>query len=283
MPSVLANSTAARNFTTLAITNVTQLNALKQRESSAQYVREAAELEFDQPITEIDNNVRRAIFAHWVRNDQERFAQLKNAYKHNEALELAQQQQPINVTTGKVNRIVGHNQMLDPTDVVAIKATIGAALSTVHVNNTYINVIVPEGLRKALFVDWEEQPNVLLLLFGFARDMEIPSYMINANGTRYIIQPPAPPKRGKVGNGYEYKKFGRWKVGGLQSTLVISFLSHDILWAIQSIQLRFFYFRIFIQKSANTMTSSIRIPMRRLTMRFWVRIIVFSFGHIQLD
>lgn len=216
VPTVLANSTAARNFTTLSLTNLTQVNALKQRESTAQYVRDAAELEFEQPITEIDNNFRRAIFAHWVRNNQERFVQLKSAFKNSEALELAhQQQQQLNATTGgKTQPSAGHNQMLDPTDVVAIRATIGGALSTIHVNNSYINVIVPEGLRKALFVDWEEQPNVLLLLFGFARDMEIPIYMINSNGTRYIIQPPPPPKRGKVGNGYEYKKFGRCIVGG---------------------------------------------------------------------
>lgn len=213
MPTVLANSTAARNFTTLALTNLTQVNALKHRELSAQYIREATELDFEHPITEIDNNFRRAIFAHWVRGDHERFTQLKTAYKQNEATELALQQTQ-NATGGKINRSLTSNQMLDPTDVAGIKATIGAALSTVHVNNTYINVIVPEGLRKALFVDWEEQPNVLLLLVGFARDMEIPIYMINSNGTRYIIQPPAPPKRGRVGNGYEYKKFGRWKVGG---------------------------------------------------------------------
>lgn len=215
---MLANSTAARNFTTLALTNVNQITTLKHRESAAQYVREAAELDFEQPITEIDNNFRRAIFAHWVRNDLEQFSQLKSAYKQSLALELAQQQQLLSNATnsggGKVNRSFSNNQMLDPTDVVAIRATIGAALTTVHVNNSYINVIVPEGLRKALFVDWEEQPNVLLLLFGFARDMEIPIYMINSNGTRYIIQPPPPPKRGKVGNGYEYKKFGRFKVGG---------------------------------------------------------------------
>lgn len=216
MPTVLANSTAARNFTTLALTNATQVTALKHRESSAAYVREAAELELEQPIEEIDNNFRRAIFAHWVRNDLERFVQLKSVYKQREALDLAQQQ-PLNATTGgKVVSRSNLSMMLDPTDVDTINSTMGAALSTVHVNNSYINVIVPEGLRKALFVDWEEQPNVLLLLFGFARDMDIPISMINANGTRYIIQPPAPPKRGKVGNGYEYKKFGGWKVGGIR-------------------------------------------------------------------
>lgn len=114
-------------------------------------------------------------------------------------------------TTGTVGR-PHHNHMLDPTDVMAINATIGDAMSTVPINGSYINVIVPEGLRRALFVDWEEHPNVLLLLFGFARDMEIPIYMLNPNGTRYIIQPPPPPKRGKVGNGYEYKKFGRFSL-----------------------------------------------------------------------
>lgn len=99
--------------------------------------------------------------------------------------------------------------MLDPTDVNSINDTIGGALSTIQVNGSYINVIVPEVLRKALFVDWEDQPNVLLLLFAFARDMEIPAYIFTPNGTRYIIQPPPPPKRGRVANGYEYKSFGK--------------------------------------------------------------------------
>lgn len=101
-----------------------------------------------------------------------------------------------------------HLMMINPTNVSAVREIIGATLSTVRVNGTLINVIVPEGLRNALFVDWEDRSNVLPLLLQYAKDMDIPISMVNSNGTRYIIQPPAPPKKGKVANGYEYKSFG---------------------------------------------------------------------------
>lgn len=101
-----------------------------------------------------------------------------------------------------------HFMMINPTNVSAIREIIGATLSTVRVNGTLINVIVPEGLRNALFDDWEDEPNVLPLLLQYAKDMDIPISMVNSNGTRYIIQPPPPPKKGKVANGYEYKSFG---------------------------------------------------------------------------
>lgn len=213
---MLANSSAARNFTTLSLVNLTQAQSLRQRESSAAYISAAIALDLPDPITEIDNDLKRALFAHWVRdNTSAQFAQLKATYKQLTAQEAAaaQQllaQQQMGATTSRATAVRHQHQlMLDPTDVSAINETIGAALSTIPVNGSYINVIVPEVLRRALFVDWEEQPNVLLLLFAYARDMEIPVYMINPNGTRYIIQPPAPPKKGRVANGYEYKSFGK--------------------------------------------------------------------------
>lgn len=216
MPTVLANSSAARNFTTLSAVNLTRAQQLRQRESSADYISAAIAVELPDPIVEIDNAVKRALFAHWVRNSTgAQFTQLKATFKRLNAQEAAAAQQllaeqQIGATTSRATAVRHQQQlMLDPTDVSAINETIGAALSTIPVNGSYINVIVPEALRKALFDDWEEHPNVLLLLFSFARDMEIPVYMVNPYGTRYIIQPPAPPKKGRVANGYEYKSFGK--------------------------------------------------------------------------
>lgn len=202
VPTALATSTAARNFTTLALTNATQIAILKNTESTAPYILDALnDIELPDPIIDIDNNFRKVLFARWLRNDSAEFRKLKVTYKLVAMQQLQQRQ--INAVTSK------RQLTLDPTNVAAINESIGGALSTVEVNGTYINVIVPEGLRNALFADWEEKSNVLLLLGAFARDMDIPNSITNSNGTRFIIQPPPPPKKGRVGNGYEYKTFGR--------------------------------------------------------------------------
>lgn len=200
VPTALATSSAARNFTTLALTNATQIASMKQTESTAPYILDALnDINLPDPITDLDNNFRKVLFARWLRNESAEFGKLKVTYK-----KLAQQQQQQRHVAASKGQLI-----LDPTNVAAIKESIGAALSTVEVNGTYINVIVPEGLRNALFADWEEKTNVLWLLGAFARDMDIPNSITNSNGTRYIIQPPPPPKKGRVGNGYEYKTFGR--------------------------------------------------------------------------
>lgn len=206
VPTALATSSAARNFTTLALTNATQIANLKKTESTAPYILDALnDIELPDPITDLDNNFRKVLFARWLRNESAEFGKLKVTYKQLVAVQQQQhlQQQRLHQHQSKGQLI------LDPTNVAAINESIGGALSTVEVNGTYINVIVPEGLRNALFADWEEKTNVLWLLGAFARDMDIPNSITNSNGTRFIIQPPPPPKRGRVGNGYEYKTFGR--------------------------------------------------------------------------
>lgn len=209
---VLANSSAARNFTTLSLNNVTQVNALKKTESMEPYILEAInDISLPDELDEMTDDFRRALFAHWVRNNTSEFNRLRQSFKDMAAVHLQQQQQQhqqhVSVASSKAASR-NANLMLDPTNVAAINETIGGALSTIPINGSYINVIIPEVLRNALFTDWEEKPNVLLLLWAFARDMEISIAMTNSNGTRYIIQPPPPPKRGKIANGYEYKSFG---------------------------------------------------------------------------
>lgn len=224
VPTILANSSAARNFTTLSLTNLTQINLLKKTESLEPYIQDALnDIELDDPITEINNEFRRVIYSQWITNNTIAFTNMKQVYKQldlvrqeneQKQLILLQQQQQehqqnsVQTTITKASR--NGLMLINPTNVSAINETIGAALSTVHVNGTYINVIVPETLRNALFLDWEEKPNVLQLLWAFAKDMEISIAMTNSNGTRYIIQPPPPPKKGKVGNGYEYKSFRKY-------------------------------------------------------------------------
>lgn len=275
VPTVLANSSAARNFTTLSLTNLTLANQLRQREASASYIADIFDnTEVPDRIVELDDTVRRALFAHWVRdNTGAKFVEFKSDYKRLEAREQAEiaagaaAQLPV-ITTPATR--LQNQQMLDPTDVTSINATIGAALSTVRINGTYINVIVPVALRKALFADWEEQPNVLLLLFAFAKDMEIPVYIVAQNGTRYIIQPPAPPKRGRVANGYEYKSFGECG-GKMEMTTTTTILVYLFV-----IQCEFFhYFRNLIywfqlNASITTFSTRNRNPIRPWMTKCWV-------------
>ncbi|GAB0100551.1 uncharacterized protein DMENIID0001_166060 [Sergentomyia squamirostris] len=202
VPFALANSTAARNFTTLAYVNATQINQLKKTLSETDFVQEMLNDDLPDPVEEIDDNLRKHLFAQWVRNNRDTFDDLKTTFK---TLEFngTDEVQLANRRAGMV--------MINPTNVSALNETIGAALSTIPINGSYVNVIVPERLRNALFEGWEDKPKIIHLLWSFAKDMEIPIGMIAPNGTKLIIRPPLPPKKGRIDNGYEYIPFKRCK------------------------------------------------------------------------
>ncbi|XP_037049365.1 uncharacterized protein LOC119083686 [Bradysia coprophila] len=201
VPTLLPNSSAARNFTTLSLTNVTQINALKKTIAVEDpFILDIINnVHLSDPITDIDNDFRQLLFAHWILDHDQDFKTLKDKYKELVAFRA------------NVERASNSLMMINPTNVSAVREIIGATLSTVTVNGSLINVIVPENLRNALFADWEDQPNVLPLLWQYSKDLEIPIFMVNSNGTRYIIQPPPPPKKGKVANGYVYNRFEKCK------------------------------------------------------------------------
>jgi len=202
---VLANSSAARNFTTLAFTNLDQIAQLKKKLTKLDYIEDFRNTDIlpAANITEIDEDLRRHLFGIWIDDNYKEFDSYKSAFK---ALVT-----PVNepVTPKPRNAPL---MLINPTNVSAINETIGAALSTVQINGSLINVIVPETLRRALFEGWEEKADVIYLLWAFAKDMEISVSMTTPNGTKYIIQPPAPPKRGKFGNGYEYIPFSKFAI-----------------------------------------------------------------------
>lgn len=206
MPIILANSTAARNFTTLSYTNVTQIKLLKKEIALQPFIINAINtIELPEPITEINDDFRKLLFAHWITNADD-FLPLKKQYKDIVATTTAASSSA--TTTTKNSNKNSHMMLINPTNISAVNETIGAGLSTVFINGTYVNVIIPESIRMALYHDWQETPKIIFLLGAFGKDMEISTIMTNANGTRYIIQPPPPPKKGKVANGYEYKSFG---------------------------------------------------------------------------
>lgn len=208
IPQVLANSTAARNFTTLSYTNQTQIDKLKKTISSSNFVHsldlndETAAVVNGSAV--IDENFRRLLFTYWVQNQTVKFRELKDMYK------FAVENSPDLTATGGVTKTKpGGTFMLNPTNVTALTEIIGGAMTTVEVNNTYLNVIVPETLRNALFSGWEEHPDIIYLLWSFAKDMDIPPHMVTPNGTKLIIKPPPRPSS-KIHNGYDYKEFSKF-------------------------------------------------------------------------
>jgi hypothetical protein len=175
----------------LAYTNPNRIFNLKTELAKQAYVDEflAHNIDVDE-VTEVDNIFLQQLFGHWIR-DQKQFATFKQTFK---------KFHPQNRTLQKRPSLV----MLNPMNISAVNETIGGALSTVMINNTNIHVIVPYALRQALFDDWEERDRVVYLLWQFSKDMDIVFSMQNLDGHKYIIMPPKPPKKGKIGSGYEY-------------------------------------------------------------------------------
>lgn len=181
-PTKLANSSEPQNFTTFSLTNITQINALKKTiaEDDPFILHVTKGVQLPDRITNIDNDFRQLMFAHWILDHEQDFKKLKSEYKR-----------------------VG-----SPTNVSAVREIVESTLSPVTVNGSQINVIVPKGLQNALFADWEDHRHVLPLLGQYAKELEIPIFMANSNRTQDLIQPPLPPEKGKVANGYVYNRFG---------------------------------------------------------------------------
>lgn len=196
------NSTFARNFTGHAYFNTTRIQLLKAEIGREQYISDFLKLPLDQDNLTNNENFRKHLFAHWLRNNTNDFESLKNRYKAFYA--------PTNLyydSRHKPKEI----EMIDPTNLVKLKELIGDSLMQVPANNTIYNLIVPRPVQNALFDNWEHKPNVSFLLWQFAKDMDISTMMMSDDGTKYfIIRPPAPPEQGTQANGYLYLPVGEF-------------------------------------------------------------------------
>ena len=193
LPLVMANSSAARNFTTLAKINPNELSKLMSKISSQDYISEFMKEKLPVPIEEMDDNFRRHLFAYWVDGKFNDFTSLKEVYNK--------------LSTADHHAKATKRHFLDPTNVTSINATVGAALSVVVIDGKRTNVIVPEQLRQVLFDRWEDRDQVVHLLWAFSKAMDITASMTSPEGLRYIIKPPPPPQKGRFANGYEYIPF----------------------------------------------------------------------------
>lgn len=203
-PYLLANSSAARNFTTLTYTNPKQADDLKKvlLEEKDSFINDFYQKDFDvENVTEINDPFLRQMFAVWIKNSTDEFKVLKNTYKSK-----VTERQDASVKIVKAPPTV----LLNPTNVTAVKVSIGAALTNITYNNHPMNIIVPMELQAALFNKWEERQRVIYLLWFYARDLDISISLENVNGTKYVIRPPMPPKKGRIANGYQYTPFSKY-------------------------------------------------------------------------
>lgn len=202
IPSVLANVSAVRNYTTFSYVNPTRIQALKRNMSQSAYIQEFLkdDTEEMQNSTEINETLRRVLFATWVTDDND-FETYRDIFH-----------QRMHEDTSKP-RVNSSNKtvIVNPTDIQAVKAIVGGSLASIVLNNTNVNLFLPEKLNNALFDKWEERSNVVYLLGAFSKALSISPVIEDEDGKNIVIIPPLPPKKSKsVAYGYEYKPFSKF-------------------------------------------------------------------------
>lgn len=187
-----------RNFTTLGFVNQSRITDLKRQIAPLDYIEEFLKSDWPQSnITDLDEPFRQQLFANWITNNYDRFGELRTIHKSVLASN-PQLGQP--VKAGPQER-----KMVNPASATTTQLY-GGSISAVTYNNTVVNVIIPEPLRYVLFHGWEQKPDIVKLLWQFAKDMAISPWIITPNGTEVIFKPPPPTSnRAKNENGYNYE------------------------------------------------------------------------------
>lgn len=199
-PIVLGNVSVARNFTMISASNPARIAALKKNISQESYIHEFIQEDTEemQNSTEINETLRRVLFATWVTNDDD-FA------TYRETWEKQNDDEPEVLKTSPHETVT-----VNPTDIKAVKQIVGGSLVPIVLNNTNFNIVLPEKLNKALFEGWHEKTNVVYLLGAYAKALGISPSIISAEGKEIIIRPPRPLKKSKsIANGYEYRPFSK--------------------------------------------------------------------------
>lgn len=205
-PIALSNVSVARNFSLIAWTNQVRIDQAKNDISNKDYILKFLKHKTDETLNTSDINepFRRALFATWITNDSD-FPIYRSTFYELMNKKLANDIE-VSVGEGVTKKKITGEELINPTDLKAVKDIVGASLETVSINNTVINILLPEMLNTALFVNWEEKDNIIYLLGAFARDMKIDTHIISPEGVRYVIRPPLPPKKSfSQANGYEYR------------------------------------------------------------------------------
>lgn len=196
LPNALKNATVARNITSIAYQSPTSISDAKANISNSDFINKFLENDVTLPVQNFTEEVKEAMFAHWVRNDLEVFQEFKKAFWN---LELANEKFAMTPIDAKPIQI-------NPLDVTGLEAgkVFGDALQQVTVDHINYFFVIPVPAQRAMFSSWPEKRLVPKLYWPFIRDLEIPAYVLNENRVILQLIPPKPPRRGGVKNGYDY-------------------------------------------------------------------------------
>lgn len=131
---------------------------MKQKFENEDFVKEFSKV--TQPdikaLEEIDENLRQFLFAQWILNNEDKSSFTESKEKLKSLIK-----QNYKYSKKRVE--------LDPTQPDLVKSQIGELVSEVKYNETFtMNVVVPNGLRMALFEGWEEKGfEIFPLLYPF--------------------------------------------------------------------------------------------------------------------
>ncbi|KAL5274976.1 hypothetical protein ACFFRR_001152 [Megaselia abdita] len=192
IPYALPDARVGRNFTSIAFQTPSNIIDAKLNISKEPYINDFLDVNASFPINDFNDNIKRRMFAHWVRND-EMFIDFKKEF-----LGFISTLPKFNIPLKDEPPI-----LLRPDDINT-KTKFGDSLMEVKINNTDYFIIAPSAARIAIFDGWNGHLYVPKLFWPYARDLNIPAYVTNNEG--YILQlvPPKPPKNTKNANGYEY-------------------------------------------------------------------------------
>lgn len=200
-PLILANSTLPQILTNLIITNATEIERLKKDIATEAYIDDYRILNIPiANVTAIDNRFKQALFANWIRGTAE-FVKIKAKYKA-----LANTS---NATAFASKSKKNQFYEIDSQNFTQIYDKFGVNPITVHVTaNERAMVLVPRNLQLALFNEWPQKTRIVYLLGKFARDMDLTTNIVMANGTQLVLRPPNPPAKGHHNADYRYEKYG---------------------------------------------------------------------------
>lgn len=201
-PFLLLNSTLPQLLTNLIITNATEIDRLKKDIATEAYIDEYQRT-LNIPIenvTVIDNRFKQALFANWIRDTGD-FAKIKDKYKS-----LAH---TTNATASGAKSKKHSHIVIPSNDLEHIYRVFGMNPITVQSNTSKeARVLVPRNLQLALFNEWPQKYRVVYLLGRFAKDMDLNTNIVLANGTKLVLRPPNPPAKGKRNADYRYDEYG---------------------------------------------------------------------------
>lgn len=191
IPYALPDARVPRNFTSIAYQTNSTIQEAKMKISKEQYIDEFLSIDVT-PINNFTDDVKRGMFAHWVKNDT-KFQHFKEQFiSHISALPECtiplKNESPIELNSNDIKT----------------KTIFGDSVLEVKINNTDLFIIAPIAARIAIFNGWNERQYVPKLFWPYAKDLGIPAYVINSDGYRLHLIPPKPLKDKKHANGFEY-------------------------------------------------------------------------------